>query len=122
MQHSRLAVRQISGATVAELLDEHIDRLDPQAVDEISHALLALAPQGTPVRLLVDFNRVHFMGSTLLGTLIRLSKRITENGGCLKICGLNPAIAKMFTMVKLDHILDIHADQQSALDSYGATA
>ena len=122
MQYSRLAVRQIRDVTVADLLDEHIDRLDPQAVDEISHALLALAPQGTSISLLVDFSRVHFMGSTLLGTLIRLSKRITENGGCLKICGLNPAIAKMFAMVKLDHILDIHTDQQSALDIYGATA
>jgi len=67
MQHSRLTVQQICGATVAELLDEHIDRLDRQAVEEISRALLALAPQGTPVRLLIDFGRVHFMGSTLLG-------------------------------------------------------
>ena len=121
MRHSRLTVRQVRGVAVAELRDERIDRLDPQAVDEISQSLLSLVPKGNAVKLLVDFSRVNFMGSTLLGVLIRLSKRTAENGGFLKLCGLTPAIANMFSLIKLDQIFDIYQDQQSAMDSYDAT-
>ena len=122
MQHKRITIRNIGGATVAELLNDHIDRLDPQAIEEISQDLLALTPQGKAVHTLLDFSRVRFMGSTLLGTLIRLSKRTAENGGSLKICGLSSAIEKMFSLIKLDQIFDIYEDQQSALNSYGAPA
>ena len=119
MQHPRIAVRQIGGVTVAELLEEQIHRLDTEMVEDISKALLTLAPQGTPVKLLVDFDRVSFMGSTLLGTLIRLSKRAAENKGALKLCSLNPSIRNMFALVKLDLILDIYPDEQTALHSFG---
>ena len=116
MQHNRLTVRKTAGTTIAELLDERIDRLDPQAIDEISNALLALVPPDAPICLLVDFTQVQFMGSALLGTLIRLSKRTTENGGSLKICGLTPNIAKMLAMIKMDQILDIYKNHQAALE------
>ena len=118
MQNERLTVRHVGNVIVVEVLDKLIDRLDTQAVDEISHALLAVAPKGTQTNLLVDFSRVGFMGSSLLGTLIRLRIRTMENGGALKLCALNAAIAKMFSIVRLDHILDIYDDQQTALDSF----
>lgn len=119
MQNPRIAVRHIDGVTVAQLLDDMIDRLDTEAVDTISQELLALVPRDNPVKLLVDFSRVDFMGSSLLGTLIRLSMRAAENHGALKICSLNPSIRKMFALVKLDLILDVHPDEQSAMASFG---
>ena len=118
MQNERLTVRHVDDVIVVEVLDKLIDRLDTQAVDEISHALLAVAPKGAQTNLLVDFSRVGFMGSSLLGTLIRLRIRTMENGGALKLCALNAAIAEMFSIVRLDHILDIYDDQQTALDSF----
>ena len=118
MQNERLTVRHVDDVIVAEVLDKLIDRLDTQAVDEISHALLALAPKGTQVKLVVNFGRVVFMGSSLLGTLIRLRVRTVEDGGVLKICALNAAIAKMISIVRLDQILDIYEDQQTAMDSF----
>lgn len=118
MEKSRVAVRQIRGITVAVLTEEQIDRLDTRAVEEISEALLGLAPKEARARLLVDFSRVRFMGSSLLGTLIRLRKRTLENQGSLKLCSLTPAIRKMFAAVKLDLILDIYRDEQGALDSF----
>ena len=118
MKQSRVAVRQIRGVTVAVLIEEQIDRLDTEAVEEISQTLLALAPKDASARLLVDFSRVSFMGSSLLGTLIRLRKRTLENNGCLKLCSLNGPIRRMFKVVKLDLILDIYPDEQGALDSF----
>ena len=118
MQHSRIAVRQVGGVTVAELLDEQIGRLDTEAVNEVSEALSALLPKDRPGRLLVDLGRVEFMGSTLLGTLIRLSKRATENKGSVKLCSLNASIQRIITVAKLGPIMHVYADQQSALDSF----
>jgi len=119
MQNAKLAVRHVGGVIVAEVLDEFIDRLDTQVVDEISQELLALAPKGAQVKLVVDFGRVEFMGSSLLGTLIRLRVRTAEQDGALKICALNATVAETLSIVKLDQILDIYKDQQSALDSFG---
>ena len=118
MTQCRVTVRQIKGVTVADLVEEQIDRLDTEAVEEISRTLLALAPKDAATRLLINFDRVSFMGSSLLGTLIRLRKRTVENNGALKLCSLNPSIRKMFRVVKLDLILDIYPDEPGALDSF----
>ena len=118
MKHPRIAVRQVGGVTVAQLLDEQIGRLDTEAVNEISEALSTLLPTDRPGRLLVDLGQVEFMGSTLLGTLIRLSKRATEHKGSVKLCCLNASIQRIITVAKLGPIMDIYADQETALESF----
>ena len=118
MLNLRVAVQEIGNVTIADLLDEQIEKLDTKAIEDISNVLLSLLPKDKPGRLVVNFSRVHYMGSTLLGTLIRLNKRAIENKGHLKLCALNPPVKTLFTLLKLDLILDIYPDEQSALDSF----
>jgi len=118
MENPRISVRQEQGVTVVELLDKDIPKYDEQANNEIAQSLFAAAQQTTPVKMVVDFGRVNYVGSAMLGTLIRLSKRIHETGGGLRLCTIPPLLLEMFIITKLDRVFDIHPERQAAISSF----
>lgn len=120
MENLQIGIRLEQGVTVVELLDREIPQYDEQAGNEIAQALFSRALQMTPVKMVLDFTRVSYVGSVMLGTLIRLSKRIQETGGALKLCGIPPMLSEMFVITKLDTLFDIHPEQQAAISSFGA--
>lgn len=119
MAKPRLTVRQIQGVTVVDFLDKDINVLDEITVTEISVSLLTVAMEQVPIKFLLSFANVNYFSSALLGTLLRLSKRVVENGGTFKLCSINPAIYQVFSLTKLDHILEIYEDTETAIRSFG---
>lgn len=120
MSAPRIAVNSKDKVMLVELLDENILKLDEGAVIEITEELFTVVMENAPVRMVLNFGRVKYLGSCMLGTLIRLSKRIADSGGELKLCSIHPAIFKMFMLVKLDRIFDIYQDEEAALGSFGS--
>jgi len=118
MPKSRIKVGHQQGITVVELLDENILKMDEAVINDISQSLFSLAEKNPPVKMLLSFARVEYVGSTILGTLIRLSKRIAQGKGTLKLCSIKPSIYEIFVITKLNQILDIYEDQQRALHSF----
>ena len=119
MDNSRIKVSHKQGVCVVELLDENILKVEEAIINEISKSLLLVAEENAPVQMLLSFTRVKYLSSHMLATLIRLNKRIIEGKGTLKLCGMKPAIYEMFIITKLNQILDIYDDEQSALQSFG---
>ena len=120
MENPRISVRQEQGVTVVELLDKDIPKYDEQANNEIAQALFAMAQPTSPVKMVVDFGRVGYVGSAMLGTLIRLSKRIHEAGGHLSLCSMPPLLLEMFIITKLDRVFEVHPERQAAISSFAA--
>ena len=91
---------------------------DTAAADAPGPYLVKDITPGGGGSLPLNFTNVNSFSSTLLGTLIRLSKRILEKGGAFKLCGINPSIYLVFTLTKLDQILDIYEDEEKAINSF----
>jgi anti-anti-sigma factor len=66
--------------------------------------------------MILDFGNVRFLSSAVLGLLIRVSKRIYERDGRLKLCNINPKIYEVFKITRLTKTFDIYKDVDSALD------
>ena len=64
--------------------------------------------------MVLDFARVRYVGSAMLGTLVRLQKRLVARGGSLRLCSIPAVLADMFTLTRLDRILDVYRDRQTA--------
>jgi anti-sigma B factor antagonist len=63
---------------------------------------------------------VQFLSSAVLGLLIRISKKVYEHDGQLKLCSINPKIYKIFKITRLTKIFDIYNDIESATESLSA--
>lgn len=65
-----------------------------------------------------DLSKCEFIDSTFLSALVTSYKRIAENGGELRIVGLQPAVDSMFKLTRLSRIFDIFKDEKEALNSF----
>ena len=68
-------------------------------------------------RFLVDFTRTGYIDSSGLGVLVSLSKKIRDEGGDLRLAGLNEDLKTLFELTKLDTLFAI---SDSAADGLAA--
>lgn len=103
-----------SDVIVATLVDEKI--LEESQIQALESSFLPLIEENSPVRLVVDFSQVRFLTSSVLGLLIRLSKKIYQSEGILRLCGIQPKIYEIFKITRLDKVFDIYPTRQEALE------
>jgi anti-sigma B factor antagonist len=69
-------------------------------------------------RLLIDFSRTGYIDSSGLGALVSISKKVRENGGDLRLAGLNEDLRSLFELTKLDTLFTITDTPEQALTSF----
>jgi len=112
----RISVEYAENATVITFTDEKIlEEKDVQAIQESIMSVIESASDG--IKLILDFSNVQFLSSAVLGLLIRISKKVYEHDGQLKLCSINPKIYKIFKITRLTKIFDIYDDIGSATES-----
>ena len=110
-----LSVSQEPNATVVELLDRKL--LDEMSIMSVGDEINDLVARSSPAKLVLDFTNVAHMSSSALGMLITLHKRIREQDGQLRLCGIQPAIYEVFVITRLSEIFRIFQSRQEALES-----
>lgn len=73
---------------------------------------------GGEKKILVDFTKVDFVASSGLRVLLATAKRLKGDGGVLRICGLNDAVAEVFEMSGFDTILNVFGTRDEALAGF----
>ena len=113
---ARIKVSHQGQVTVVELLDEEI--LEEGPINEITDALFTVVQNSANIKLLLSFDKVKHFSSSALGMLIRLNKRVGENGGALRLCRIKPSLYEIFTITKLNKLFDIHDRIDKALKGF----
>jgi anti-anti-sigma factor len=70
-------------------------------------------------KILVDLTAVNYVDSATIGCLMDLYRQADAGGGSLKLAGLQKRVETMLTMTGAQNFLEVHADQASALASFG---
>ncbi len=109
----KIAVEYIENATVATLTDEKI--LEQGDIQLLEASVMPLIEVGDGINLVLDFSNVKFLTSSVLGLLIRISKKVYESGGRLRLCGINTKILEIFKITRLDRVFEIHEDRYAAV-------
>lgn len=113
--HPKISVDYVKKATIATLTDEKIlEEADIQALED---SIMPLIESSEDIKLVLDFSNVEFLTSSVLGLLIRISKKVYESNGLLMLCGINSKILEIFKITRLDKVFDIHEDRYDALGS-----
>ncbi len=66
-------------------------------------------------KFLVDFTQTGYIDSSGLGVLVSLSKKIRDEGGELRLAGLNEDLRTLFELTKLDTLFAISDNAADAL-------
>ncbi|NTU78086.1 MAG: WecB/TagA/CpsF family glycosyltransferase [Chloroflexales bacterium] len=64
--------------------------------------------------LTVSLKMVTFLDSTALGALVGLANQARAAGGALYLVEMPKPISDLFTLVRLEHFFEVHADPESA--------
>jgi anti-sigma B factor antagonist len=114
--NTRIKVFPMGQVTMVELSDAEI--LDESTINEITESLMGLVDLNPEIQLLLSFHRVQHLSSSALGTLIRLNKRVEEQGGSLKLCRIKRPLIEIFQITNLVKLFDIYEDEKTALSSF----
>lgn len=76
------------------------------------------ALDGGARKFVVDFAKTGYIDSSGLGVLVSLSKKIREQGGELRLAGLNEDLQTLFELTKLDTLFAITKTAEEALAAF----
>jgi len=114
----RISVEYAEQATIVTLSDEKI--LEEKDIRGLQESVMSVIEQAERINLVMDFRNVRFLSSAVLGLLIRISKRVHERDGQLRLCNINPKIHEIFKITRLTKIFDIYEDIESAVEGLSA--
>ena len=69
-------------------------------------------------KVLVDFTKAGYIDSSGLGALVSISKKVREQGGELRLSGLNEDLRSLFELTKLDTLFSISDSTKQALAAF----
>ena len=70
--------------------------------------------------ILIDLTPVTYVDSATIGCLMDLYRQVSGNGGHLKLSGVQKRVETMLTMTGAQNFIEIHADEPTAVKSFGA--
>ena len=94
-------------------------RLTYPLLGDFSSAVTELIGGGEK-RILIDLSSVGYLDSATIGCLMDLYRQALTAGGTLKLSGVQKRVETMLTMTGAHNFLEVHADQASALASFGS--
>jgi anti-anti-sigma factor len=94
-----------AGRTTARV--ENFTRLTEDTAEAVGRAFDALAADWSASHLALDLGAVEFLSSIALTQLLTLNRAVRAGGGRLALTNLRPDVRRVFTLSRLDLLLDI---------------
>jgi anti-sigma B factor antagonist len=101
---------------------QHARVLDAQVIEAIGRDLYALVDQQARKKLILDFSKVEFLSSQMLGVIMTLHKKSAAIKGRVVLCGLRPELKKVFALMKIDKLVPIVEMEGEAMEALGFRA
>jgi len=85
---------------------------------DFSGAVSALVAAGRR-NIVIDLTPVTYIDSAAIGCLMDLYRQVSNSGGHLKLSGVQKRVETMLTLTGAQNFIEIHADEPSAVKSFG---
>jgi len=113
--NSLIMVNMMEGVgTVSFSTSQVLDELN---VQQLGKELMDLVEKHYIVKMVINFERIKFLSSAVLGKLISLNKRIAKEKGRLAFCCINDDIMQVFKITRLDKLIPIYETESQAVSA-----
>ncbi len=110
-----VTTEQLGGVSVVRVGET---RLMYPILSDFSTAVSGLVAAGQK-QILIDLTPVTYVDSATIGCLMDLYRQVATAGGHLKLSAVQKRVETMLTMTGAQNFLEIHADESSAVKSFG---
>jgi anti-sigma B factor antagonist len=93
-------------------------RLDVHLSADIEREINRIIKEEPAAHLLLNLQEVEYMSSSGLRIFVSTMRILKENNRKLKLCNINSAVKKIFEVVELMDMFDIHESEAEALESF----
>jgi anti-sigma B factor antagonist len=87
--------------------------IDLTIADHVREALLSVLNKGA-LGLVVDMTATTFCDSAGITALVRASRRAAATGATMRVAASGPAVVRVFSLVGIDRLIDIHPTVDAA--------
>ena len=94
-------------------------RLMYPILGDFATAVTGLVAAGK-TEIIIDLKPVTYVDSATIGCLMDLYRQVHGAGGHLKLSNVQKRVETMLTMTGAQNFIEIHADEPSAIKSFGA--
>jgi anti-sigma B factor antagonist len=109
-----VAVNYNDGVVIVIIDREKI--LEEKDIQSLEDTLMPLLEENDPLRMVIDFSKVDYLSSSVLGLLIRLNNTIRERGGSMCFCNISRRIFGIFKITRLDKVFSVFETKEQAAD------
>ncbi|MHC4749788.1 MAG: STAS domain-containing protein [Planctomycetota bacterium] len=102
---SKLKIEHAMETTFVTLQETHI--LEENQIKQLEEQIMPVVEKTGDEKLILNFANVQFMSSAFLGLLVKIHKRVSEQGGHLALCKVDPTIYKVFEITNLTKVFQI---------------
>ena len=92
--------------------------LDERMIGEVGTGLLAAMDKAEENMLLVNFQGVRFMSSSMIGKIVTLYKKCKATKINLKLSNISSDIMEVFQLMNLHKLMKIYADEAVAMSAF----
>jgi anti-sigma B factor antagonist len=89
-----------------------VGELDVDTVTRLDRALAGHDPDGG--RMVLDLADLYFVDSSGLSALLKLHRRLAEQGACLALRDVRPNVRRTILAMGLHHVFDLEPDPAGA--------
>ncbi len=92
---------------------------EPEIVHE-TNELIDLINHSPATSLVIDLASNDFLGTAMLGAIVKIWKRVCQHGGRLALCNVSENVVEVLRITKLHTVWPIYASRDQALSALGA--
>ena len=104
------------GILFIQLDDQRL--LDEARIQKVEQEVDAAIDASTETRIVLDFSKVQFMSSSMIGKLVKLHKKVKSFKAKMKLCAVSPDIQEVFKITRLDKLFEIEPDADAARKAF----
>jgi anti-anti-sigma factor len=95
----------------------HLGTLHEPEIAHETNELLELInkPGHEPTNIVIDLARGDYLGTAMLGAVVKLWKRVSQRGGRLALCNVSDNVMQVLRSTKLNAIWPIYSTRDQAL-------
>jgi anti-sigma B factor antagonist len=89
--------------------------LDQSNVQQLGDELEGLVDEHNFDKVAINFDKIQYMSSAVMGKLVSLHKKLEASGGALRLCNIGPEIYEIFEIMRFDKLFDICDTEDDAV-------
>ncbi|MGQ0636015.1 MAG: STAS domain-containing protein [Planctomycetaceae bacterium] len=108
-------LREMSGSTLVLRPHCRLGSLQETQIVAETNELLEIINSSGPLNIVLDLAHDDYLGTAMVGAIVRLWKRVAMRGGRLALCNLSDTVHQVLRVTKLHAVWPIYATRDEAL-------